>query len=60
MKGRDRSSTRRLRAAEFAVMSYGPDRRADLSRRVNFSGPKAAGAKGRENVNEDNMVETGP
>jgi prepilin-type N-terminal cleavage/methylation domain-containing protein len=60
MKGRDRSSTRRLRAAEFALLSYGPDRRADLTRRVNFSGPKAAGAKGRENVNEDNMVETGP
>lgn len=60
MKGRDRSSTRRLRAAEFAVMSYGPDKRADLSRRVNFSGPKAAGGTGRENVNEDNMVETGP
>ncbi len=60
MKGRDRSSTRRLRAADFAVMSYGPDKRADLSRRVNFSGPKAAGGAGRENVNEDNMVETGP
>jgi prepilin-type N-terminal cleavage/methylation domain-containing protein len=60
LSGRDRSSTRRLRAAEFALLSYGPDRRADLSRRVNFSGPKAAGAKGRENVNEDNMVETGP
>jgi len=60
MKGRDRSSTRRLRAAEFALLSYGPDKRADLSRRINFSGPKAAGSKGRENVNEDNMVETGP
>jgi prepilin-type N-terminal cleavage/methylation domain-containing protein len=60
MKGRDRSSTRRLRAAEFALLSYGPDRKADLSRRVNFSGPKGTGGKGRDNVNEDNMVETGP
>ena len=60
MKGKDRSSTRRLRAAEFALLSYGPDRRADLTRRVNFSGPKSAAGKGRDNVNEDNMVETGP
>ena len=58
--GRDRSSTRRLRAAEFALLSYGPDKRADLSRRVSFSGPKDSGGVGRENVNEDNMVETGP
>ena len=60
MKGKDRSSTRRLRAAEFALLSYGPDKRADLTRRVNFSGPKLPSGKGRENVNEDNMVETGP
>ena len=59
-KGKDRSSTRRLRAAEFALLSYGPDRKADLSRCVNFSGPKGTGGKGRDNVNEDNMVETGP
>ena len=55
MNGRDRSSTRRLRAAEFALLSYGPDKRADLTRRVNFSGPRKD-----LNVNEDNIVETGP
>ncbi|NBX26464.1 MAG: hypothetical protein EBQ99_10545, partial [Planctomycetes bacterium] len=51
----DRSATRRLRAAEIAVMSAGPDRRLDLSRRVAASGPN-----GGVNVNEDNLVETGP
>jgi len=53
--GKDRSSTRRLRAAEFALLSYGPDKKADLTRRINFSGPRK-----EINVNEDNIVETGP
>jgi hypothetical protein len=55
MNGKDRSSTRRLRAAEFALLSYGPDKKADLTRRIGFSGPRK-----EINVNEDNIVETGP
>ncbi|MGA1265714.1 MAG: type II secretion system protein [Phycisphaerales bacterium] len=53
--GRDRSSTIRLRSAEIAFLSPGPDRRVDLTRRLGFSGPNRS-----VDVNEDNMVETGP
>ena len=54
-QGRDRSSTRRLRSAEIAFLSAGPDRRVDLTRRLGFAGPNKT-----LDVNEDNLVETGP
>jgi prepilin-type N-terminal cleavage/methylation domain-containing protein len=54
-QGRDRSATRRLRAADVALLSAGPDRRVDLTRRLGFSGPNRT-----RDVNEDNIVETGP
>jgi hypothetical protein len=54
-QGRDRSATRRLRAAEIGLLSAGPDRRVDITRRLGFSGPNKT-----QDVNEDNIVETGP
>ncbi len=51
----DRSGTIRLRSAEFAFLSAGPDGKLDLERRITFSGPRKD-----VNVNEDNLVETGP
>ena len=51
----DRSGTIRLRSAEFAYFSAGPDGKRDLRRRITLRGPRSD-----INVNEDNLVETGP
>jgi hypothetical protein len=53
--GRDRSATQRLRNAEFALLSAGPDRKVDRTRRVALTGPNKD-----VDVNADNLVETGP
>ncbi|MSR17990.1 MAG: type II secretion system protein [Phycisphaerales bacterium] len=45
----DLSTSRGLRAAEFALLSYGPDRSWDRTRRVDVAG-----------YNADNVVEVGP
>ena len=55
INGKDRSSTPRLRSAEFALLSSGPDKKLDRSRRVGLSGPNKD-----VDVNADNIVETGP
>ena len=53
--GKDRSSTARLRMAEFALISSGPDKKMDRTRRIALSGPNKD-----VDVNADNIVETGP
>ncbi len=53
--GKDRSSTARLRSAEFALLSSGPDKKLDRTRRIGLSGPNKD-----VDVNADNIVETGP
>lgn len=53
--GKDRSSTARLRMAEFALLSSGPDKKMDRTRRIALSGPNKD-----VDVNADNIVETGP
>ncbi|MCE9618980.1 MAG: type II secretion system GspH family protein [Planctomycetes bacterium] len=55
INGKDRSSTQRLRSAEFALLSSGPDRKLDRTRRIALTGP----AKDVD-INADNIVETGP
>ena len=55
INGKDRSSTPRLRSAEFALLSSGPDKKLDRSRRIGLSGPNKD-----VDVNADNIVETGP
>ena len=55
INGKDRTSTPRLRSAEFALLSSGPDKKLDLTRRIGFGGPNKD-----VNVNADNIVETGP
>lgn len=55
INGKDRTSTPRLRSAEFALLSSGPDKRIDRTRRIGFGGPNKD-----IDVNADNIVETGP
>ena len=55
INGKDRTSTPRLRSAEFALLSSGPDKKLDRTRRIGFGGPNKD-----VNVNADNIVETGP
>ena len=55
MNGKDRSSTPRLRSAEFALLSSGPDKKMDRTRRIALSGPNKD-----VDINADNIVETGP
>ena len=61
----DRSSTARLRSAEFALLSSGPDKKLERQRRIgiditaspifNYQNPN-----NDVDVNADNIVETGP
>jgi type II secretory pathway pseudopilin PulG len=55
INGKDRSSTPRLRSAEFALLSSGPDKKMDRTRRIALSGPNKD-----VDINADNIVETGP
>ena len=64
-KNNDRSSTARLRSAEFALLSSGPDKKLERQRRIgiditaspifNYQNPN-----NDVDVNADNIVETGP
>ena len=52
---KDISSTPQLRSAEFALLSSGPDKKMDRTRRIALSGPNKD-----VDINADNIVETGP
>ena len=61
----DRSSTPRLRSAEFALLSSGPDKKLERQRRIGIditASPKFdyQNPNNDVDVNADNIVETGP
>lgn len=61
----DRSSTPRLRSAEFALLSSGPDKKLARDRRVGIAipappQPDYQNPNNDVDVNADNIVETGP
>jgi len=61
----DRSSTARLRSAEFALLSSGPDKKLERQRRIGIDitpSPKFnyQNPNNDVDVNADNIVETGP